>query len=312
MDTEAIRDNRRALRERANTQPRAATNLAPVRGLSNEEITHELMAMKAVLEELARSRPPRERALSLLDSMGIEGALARELAKGAPKHAAEADGLRTWLANRLKRKIKIESDLLKRPGQQAIACVGPTGVGKTTTLAKIAARARLELRRSVGVISLDGYRVGAVEQWQRYANIMGIPFHSAQNATEFRQAAATMRCDLLLIDTAGPSNADAEGWNTLETCLKHKLERPLHTQLVLPAWIRGSDAEQSVRRFHSVGLGGVVVSKLDETTLRGGFLHAVVPSDLPVTFLCNGPRVPEDLHIASTESVLAAVLTPES
>src|SRR5205814_5696655 len=103
--------------------------------------------------------------------------LARTLAAGST-YAARAgnDELRQWLRQRVAEKLSCRVGLIEMPGRHLIACVGPTGVGKTTTLAKLAARAVLTFGRSVRVVSLDTFRVGAVEQWRRYAELIGFPF----------------------------------------------------------------------------------------------------------------------------------------
>jgi flagellar biosynthesis protein FlhF len=170
------------------------------------EIERELGMLRQMLNELNESRPPKERALTELHSAGIEGALARELSSGAAKVARRGrDALRVWLSGRIKERLLVTPPMLTDSIPRVIACVGPTGVGKTTTLAKLAARARLDHGRSVGVISLDTFRVGAVEQWQRYATLMGIPFQIASDRTSFQRAMADMPTDLVLVDTAGRS-----------------------------------------------------------------------------------------------------------
>ncbi len=185
---------------------RKAQKGAPSLARDPSEIERELGMLRQMLNELNESRPPKERALTELHAAGIEGALARELATGATKVARRGrEALRAWLSGRIKERLSVTPSLLTDPAPRVIACVGPTGVGKTTTLAKLAARARLDHGRSVGVISLDTFRVGAVEQWQRYATLMGIPFQIASDRPSFLRAMADMPTDLVLVDTAGRS-----------------------------------------------------------------------------------------------------------
>ena len=185
---------------------RQAQKPAPSLARDPNEIERELGMLRQMLNELNESRPPKERALTELHAAGIEGTLARELASGATKVARRGrEALRAWLGGRIKERLTVTPSLLTDPSPRVIACVGPTGVGKTTTLAKLAAKARLDHGRSVGVISLDTFRVGAVEQWQRYATLMGIPFQIASDRTTFLRAMADMPTDLVLVDTAGRS-----------------------------------------------------------------------------------------------------------
>ena len=153
-----------------------------------ENLEQEIERLKQLVDELSHGRSPREKAQAMLHGAGIEGTLAKDLAQGSTRAARAGRGaLRAWLRNRLADRILVQPRLLERPYAQLITCVGPTGVGKTTTLAKLAARAALDLGRQVHVISLDTFRVGAVEQWKRYAELIGVPFDVARTPEEFSQ-----------------------------------------------------------------------------------------------------------------------------
>jgi flagellar biosynthesis protein FlhF len=275
------------------------------------EIERELLVLRQMLDELNASRPPRERAITMLHAAGIEGALARELANGATRAVKRgSEALRQWLFSRIKERLEVRPNLLLDPAPRVIACVGPTGVGKTTTLAKLAARARLDHGRQVGVISLDTFRVGAVEQWQRYTNLMGIQFQIANDATTFARALQEMPVDLLLVDTAGRS-VHGTAW-PLGNCLREVEDRAVNTLLVLPAWLRANDVARVMDLYDDPAPTDIVVTKLDETYQVGGVLHAALPNQLPFAYLCNGPRVPEDILDASVDGVLDAVFPSES
>jgi flagellar biosynthesis protein FlhF len=290
----------------------AKTKYGTVLGMNQSEVERELSSLRAMLEELNEQRPPKERALTLLHSKGIEGALARELAGGAAKHAKKGKGqLNEFLRTRLAERVSVSGSLMQNPKRTLIACMGPTGAGKTTTLAKLAARARLDLGRSVGVISLDTFRVGAVEQWQRYAALMGIPFQIASDRGTFRRALAEISADIVLVDTAGRSTAGSS-W-VLPDCLSAMTEDMIkHALLVLPAWLRASDVGRIGDLYEVPAPTEVVITKLDETVEAGGVLHAALPSNIPIAYLCNGPRVPEDIREASVEAVVDAVLPAEA
>jgi len=308
------------LRERAAMAPpsgetrslRTKTKYGSVLGLDSNEVERELTSLRAMLEELNQQRPPRERALTLLHARGLEGSLARELASGAAKHAKKGKApLTDFLRARLSERITVSGGLMQNPRRTLIACMGPTGAGKTTTLAKLAARARLDLGRSVGVISLDTFRVGAVEQWQRYATLMGIPFQVASDRSSFRRAMAEITADIVLVDTAGRSTA-ATSW-VLPDCLSGMTEDMVkHALLVLPAWLRASDVTRIAGLYEVPAPTEVVITKLDETIEAGGVMHAALPSNIPIAYLCNGPRVPEDIREASVEAVVDAVLPADA
>jgi flagellar biosynthesis protein FlhF len=287
--------------------------LAWLSGLSPKELERELRSLRAMLEELSSSRPPKERALALLYEAGFEGRLARELA-GSPNKTLQKGEvtLRSFLLDRLAARLRLAPGLIEQRGRQLIACVGPTGAGKTTTLAKLAARAKLDYARSVGIISLDTYRVGAVEQWQRYAQLLGVPFGVARTARDFEAAALSSTCDLLLVDTSGRSLTEKDSEWLLTDCLPRVTRHEVEVLAVLPAWLRARDAEQMVATYGDVSLTGAVITKLDETTHHGGVVQGVIVHDLPVKYTCNGARVPEDISDASAETLLGNLLRNDS
>jgi len=308
---EAAAPMRRRETRKPATFGRSAQKSAASLARDPSEIERELGMLRQMLNELNESRPPKERALTELHAAGIEGALAREIATGATKVARRGrEALRAFLSGRIKERVTVTPSLLTDPAPRVIACVGPTGVGKTTTLAKLAARARLDHGRSVGVISLDTFRVGAVEQWQRYANLMGIPFQIASDRTSFLRAMADMPTDLVLVDTAGRS-VHGTAW-PLAGCLREIDDRKLNVMLVLPAWLRANDVTRVLEMYDDPLPTEIVVTKLDETYQVGGILHAALPNQLPFAYLCNGPRVPEDILDASVDGVLDAVFPSEA
>jgi flagellar biosynthesis protein FlhF len=280
-------------------------------GGGKNDIERELDTLRAMVEELNNNLPPREKALALLHSVGIEGSLAREITAGAARPAKKGRAaLQSWLVERIRERIQITEGLLSSQGPTIIACVGPTGVGKTTTLAKLAARARLDLGRSVAIISLDTFRVGAVEQWQRYASLMGIPLHVANEPTGFQRALRESRTDLVLVDTAGRSAQNSS--NVLAHTVGGLTSHHVHVLLVVPAWLRAADAERVAASYADPAPTALVITKVDETEQVGGALHAALPSKLPFAYLCDGPRVPEDIRDASADLVLASLFPSDS
>jgi flagellar biosynthesis protein FlhF len=312
---ESLRVREPASREIVHSEPtREALNSGRqnLPGMDTQAIHRELSALRGMLEELNAARPPRERAVSMLNAAGIDGVLAKELCVGAARVARKGnDALRAWLMSRVAERVRIAPSPVTRKGRQVIACVGQTGVGKTTTLAKLAAKARLDLGRSVGVITLDTFRVGAVEQWQRYAALLGLPLGVAQNAEEFAELMRDSRSDIVLVDTAGRSNANFPGKWPLKSCLDSVENRERHVLLVCPAWMRSKDAESVVELYEEPAPTSLVVTKLDETLHVGGVMHAAIPNGLPISYLCDGPRVPEDIHDASIELVLDALFSTQ-
>lgn len=279
--------------------------------LRETEIGRELTQLRLMLDELSQGRPPKDRTRALLAAAGFEGSLARALGTGGTRAARGGNReLRHWLRQRVGEKLACRSGLIEAPGRRLIACVGPTGVGKTTTLAKLAARAVLSFKRSVRVVSLDTFRVGAVEQWRRYAELIGFPFDTATNPGTFHRVAHNHTEDLLLVDTAGRSVGEQH--STLAGCVSGLRDMPSEVLLVLPAWLRARDAERVVASYAEPKVTGIVITKLDETDQVGGVMHAPLGSELPVTYLCDGARVPEDIHDAAVDRVLDAIFPEQA
>ena len=277
------------------------------KGWDTNAIEQELRSLRALVDELSAGRSPRDQAMTLLRAAGIEGEYAKSVAKGKGRAPTSANELRDYLRRRLGERFTAVSGLLETSGPRLLACVGPTGAGKTTTLAKLAARAKLDLSVSVGVISLDTHRVGATEQWKRYARLLGIPFHVATDQASFARAAAEMDCDLLLVDTPGRSPSDENDAWLLPACLEGVTDREVAVLAVLPAWLSARDAARVLTTYSAPAPAAVVLTKIDEASSVGGALQASATNDLPIAFLCRGPRVPDDIEDASVESVLDVV-----
>jgi len=184
--------------------------------------------------------------------------------------------------------------------------VGPPGVGKTTTIAKIAAQARATEQRTMNLVAADAFRAGAIEQLRSYAEIVSSPFRVARTAEELDAALAASRHPTL-VDTAGrlPSEDPITG---LFHLLEHK--RDVRTHLVLAADTSASSARRILDRYAAVKPSRVVITKLDETDSVMPLIGAVRERGLPVSYLTAGQRIPEDLRRA-TPAVLAAVLLRE-
>ncbi len=193
------------------------------------------------------------------------------------------------------------------PGKRIVAFVGPTGVGKTTSLAKLAAHLALRKRKKVVLITLDGYRIGAVEQMRTYAGLMGIPFRFVAEAAELPKALQDQRQrDYVLIDTAGRGPRDIDGVRELASVLQETGDVERH--LVLSATTKPDDLQKTVERFEICKPDHLVFTKLDETTTLGPILNELVRTRKPLSYYTDGQRVPEDLHAAGRGRIIDMVL----
>ena len=191
--------------------------------------------------------------------------------------------------------------------RRTIALVGPTGVGKTTAIAKIAARALLETRFKIGLVTVDTYRMGASDQLSRYGKIMGVPTYVARDREGLASAVArTSDCDLVLIDTAG--RFDAESLDAQIALVRTAPHVQLH--LVMSVATGARELGAVARRYKGFGAERLILSKLDEADGPAGALSATAVLGRPVSCLCDGQRVPEDIHEVSQGSLIERLLAP--
>ncbi len=194
-------------------------------------------------------------------------------------------------------------------GPKKVALIGPTGVGKTTTIAKIAAESALAQNERVALVTVDTYRIAAIEQLKIYARIIGIPVDVVVRPEDLHRVFEKHRDkDLILLDTAGRSHRNRAQILELERVLKGEEEVERH--LVLSATTKQSDLSRILRNFKPVGFDCLIFSKIDEGSRFGTFLNAALQAGKPISYLTDGQRVPEDLHIPRVEDLIQLVLAP--
>jgi flagellar biosynthesis protein FlhF len=180
------------------------------------------------------------------------------------------------------------------PGRNKIvALVGPTGAGKTTTVAKLAANAALVRKQRVGLITTDTYRVGAVEQLRHYADLIGVPVESVSNGDEFAYAMNRFaRYDLVLIDTAGRNPSDNKQISGLMEMFE---QYDVEVHLAVPAATRSYELQEILARYEALNPAATIVTKYDEARVIGAVVNTVVMGKMPISFVTTGQRVPEDI-----------------
>lgn len=185
--------------------------------------------------------------------------------------------------------------------------LGPTGVGKTTTLAKLAAYLKIKRRFDLGIISIDTYRIGAVDQLRTYANILEIPLEVAQTKADFDKALRGFsHLDTILVDTTGRNFLNREHVHHLRAMFDDG--KKFHHFLVLSATAKDEDLKQTIAHFRAMDLHSFIFTKLDETVHHGCMLNQLLRFDLPISYMGTGQRVPEDLEAAGQKRILSLVL----
>jgi flagellar biosynthesis protein FlhF len=280
-----------------------------------QDMMNELRSMKGMIEErfgaLAfmeklQRQPAQARLTQKLIDCGFSPALIRKLAEGMGPDVTDE---MVWAASVLERNLLSadrEPPLEDQGGVYAL--VGATGVGKTTTTAKLAAAFATRYGAShLGLITLDAYRVGAHEQLRAYGRILGVPVHTAHDRASLEDLLDLLSAKkMVLIDTAGMAQRDTRTRELLDM-LGH---RSIHKLLVVNSAAQGETIEDVLISYRANTCRGVVLSKMDEAVKLGPALDALIRHKLTVLGVANGQRVPEDWHRLSSSALMHRALRP--
>ncbi|HEX3998308.1 MAG TPA: flagellar biosynthesis protein FlhF [Pirellulales bacterium] len=292
------------------------------RNAFRDELKGRLTDLHSMVEDLCRRSQrlaPSELPGSLftvftdLIEAGLGEDLARELVgrvqAGAPSsELADAAVVKERLARMVEDELDVSGPLDVQPGKRRlVALVGPTGVGKTTTIAKLAATFRLREKRKVGLITVDTYRIAAVEQLRTYADIIDLPMAVVSTPREMREAVAGMsQLDLILMDTAGRSPRDDLKIQELKAMLAEAEADEVH--LVLSSVAGATTLARTAEQFAAVGATGLMLTKLDEVANLGHVLPLVRSSRLPLSYVTDGQNVPDDIRPADKRHLARLIL----
>lgn len=302
----------------SNVEPKGFEESARIRELqaANKQLMEEMAGIRGMLErqlaafawgEQGRQAPARTRMVGELLECGFSAQLARTLCEAVEAEAelaAARNAVKTAL-NRSLRAMSNDADVIDRGGVYAL--VGPTGVGKTTTAAKLAARCVVRHGADkLALITTDGYRIGAHEQLRIYGRILGVPVHVVRDAADLRQTLAELKNKhMVLIDTVGMSQRDRMVAEQAAMLLGAGNIKRL---LLLNATSRGDTLDDVVRAYDGPDLAGCILTKVDEAASLAPAIDVAVRNDLEVFYVANGQRVPEDLHLPNLAYLLHRAL----
>jgi flagellar biosynthesis protein FlhF len=291
-----------------------------------QQVAGELDELHALVEKLcerAAAAPVHDlpealfHAFTDLIEAEVDEAIARawidELREHCHPHdLADKEVVKARVAELLEEEIRVAGPIRVEAEKCRIAAlVGPTGVGKTTTIAKLAANYRLREKRRVGLITVDTYRVAAVEQLRTYADIIDLPMEVVSTPREMRDAVARMsHLDLVLMDTAGRSPRDEVKIQELKSMLAEAEADEVH--LVLSSTAGAKSLMATAERFAEVGTTALLVTKLDEANSLGHLSSLVRACRLPLSYLTDGQNVPDDIQIAERRQLARMILGIES
>ncbi|MDZ7393393.1 MAG: flagellar biosynthesis protein FlhF [candidate division KSB1 bacterium] len=248
--------------------------------------------------------PLLEKERTALLKSGINPRLAAQLVRTAAyalggDEPASSERLRERVLLQIAGLIRTAGPLHCRDGTpKVVAFVGPTGVGKTTTLAKLAVSGKYHYKKKIALISADTYRMAALEHLNTFAGIAQLPMSAVYTPEELRAAIEAHKdCDLILIDTAGRGQKDEEHIAELKQILRAAARVEVH--LVLPANMKGSDLVAMARRFDVLPVHNLIVSKVDETRTLGSLLNVLDKIGKPISYVTTGQSIPEDIELAN-------------
>jgi flagellar biosynthesis protein FlhF len=290
----------------------SAVNQATARR-DQQDMMNELRSMKGLIEdrfgalafmEKMQRHPAQAHLIQKLLDCGFSPALTRKLVETLPTEVSDETA---WAANVLERNLltgEAEASLEDQGG--VFALIGSTGVGKTTSAAKIAAAfAAKHGANHLGLITLDAYRVGAHEQLRAYGRILGVPVHTAHDRASLEDLLELLASKkMVLIDTAGMAQRDTRTRELLEM-LAH---RSIQKLLVINAAAQGETIEDVMISYHAAACKGIVLSKMDEAVKLAPALDALIRHKLKVVGVANGQRVPEDWHRLSAHALVHRAL----
>ena len=301
-----IREGLMALKDQQAAHERAVTAVVSAavtpRAIANENESQSEAQAQCRFPEL------QERLLA----SGVSSALSEELLDSLPDFDAWSSPAQRPLAEAalrdlISRRFPCAGPIQLTPGKlKAIALIGPTGVGKTTTIAKLAAHFSLVEGKKVALLTVDTYRIAAVEQLKTYSQIIDIPIAVAYSQAEVLPAVAEFAdYDLLLIDTAGRSQKNIMQVGELKALLE---SLNCETHLALAAPVKEADMVEAARRFSAACVDRVLFTKLDETGTYGTLLNVTERTGIPISYLTSGQKVPEDIEMADGRRLAELIL----
>ena len=272
---------------------------------NNEAIIKEVQQMKSMLNEMIKGSYGsigKSKLQIKLENSDFSPSVVKKILNGINA----MDDERTEeekLKEVVKGMIKVDNKEL----EHVVVLVGPTGVGKTTTIAKLAGKLVLIEKKKVGLITIDTYRIGAVEQLRTYADIMNIPFQVIFSMKDMAKAVDNMKdCDIILIDTTGRSSKNEMQISELRAFIDKVNTSNVH--LVISCTTKNRDIDVIINGYKKLNYNDIIITKLDETSTYGSILNIVQLAKKPISFVTTGQNVPEDIKIMEPEELAKLVL----
>lgn len=302
----SLHDLKKIMKDELNKKKETKIQEEPKAPFKEDALKLEVQEMKELLNQVIknteREEPKEDEILTLIKDLDIDVKYYEDLKERINNEENFTEKLREII----KEDINIATDELKGN----VVLVGPTGVGKTTTIAKLAGRLSLIDKKKVGLITVDTYRIGAVEQLKTYAEIMNIPFKVVITIKEMEEAVRSMEdCDIVLIDTTGRSSKNAMQISELRAFVQKANADSIN--LVISCTTKNKDIKTIVEGYKDLGYGSLIITKLDETSVYGALYNIQKIAEKPLRFITIGQNVPDDIKVPSEEEIVRFIFGEE-
>ncbi|AUM96441.1 TPA: flagellar biosynthesis protein FlhF [Clostridium botulinum] len=271
-----------------------------------KDLMNEIRDLKKIVKDIGKNEKSYEDENSSLVNFFKDLDLEEEFIEKIIKKVGDLeDNLEE--REKIKRVIKNTIDIRSNSVDKVTVLVGPTGVGKTTTIAKLAGKLSLIDKKKVGLITIDTYRIGAVEQLKTYADIMNIPFKVVFSIKDMEKSIIDLDyCDVILVDTTGRSSKNMMQISELRAFIEKIKEKSVH--LVISASTKNKDIETIIKGYTILEYENIIITKLDETSTYGSILTILDKGKKPISFITTGQDVPDDIKEGNKEEIAKIVL----
>ncbi|CAM2804132.1 flagellar biosynthesis protein FlhF [Hathewaya histolytica] len=278
--------------------------------IGEKSLKEEFKSMKDMLLDICENINREDNSNRNLDlymqyiaSLDISPEVSEDIIEELSKYEINGDIDKSIIRNILENKVSVKED--NKQGVKVF--VGPTGVGKTTTIAKLAGKYVLQHKKKVGLITIDTYRIGAVEQLKIYAEIMNIPFKVVFTLNDMEDAMESMKdCEVILVDTTGRNSKNLMQIQELRAFVEKTGARDIN--LVLSSTTKSSDIGDIIKGYSSLQFNSLIFTKLDETSSYGALLDTAIKSKVPLSYVTLGQNVPEDIKILNKDELISIIL----